>query len=309
MSDRCAVLVTGGAGFIGSHTVELLLQRGHKVRVLDNLSTGSAANLPNCDLLELVQGDIRKPADVIAALDGIEHVLHLAAQVSVSTSITQPGDSAHVNVLGFLNVLEASRSGCVKRFVYSSSAAVYGEPAPDSALTEHACCMPKSPYGLEKRINEQYAQLYAQLHSMACLGLRYFNVYGPRQTADSPYSGVLARFVMQLQQGQELTVYGDGEQTRDFVHASDVAELNYRALLGTCTGVLNVGTGRSCSLNTLAAVLRDLTGQKLVIRQLERRAADIRHSCADTTLLQQALGPMAFVAPSQGLKALLAQSA
>ena len=216
------VLVTGGAGFIGSHSVDRLLESGARVRVFDNFSSGRRENLTPHPLLEIMVGDIRDRAAVADALAGITHVLHLAAQVSVATSMEAPLASADVNVGGFLNVLDAARAHRVQRMVYASSAAVYGVPA-RLPLHEEDPMLPLSPYGLEKSINDQYAALYREIYSQSSLGMRFFNVFGPRQDPSSPYSGVISLFVRRLREGQPLTVNGDGLQTRDFIFVGDVA--------------------------------------------------------------------------------------
>ena len=188
------VLITGGAGFIGSHTAEALLETGASVRILDNLSTGKRENLPADKRLELQVGDIQNQNDVTEAMAGITHVLHLAAQVSVQASVEDPATSCSQNIQGFVNVLSAAKAQQVKRFVYASSAAVYGIPQ-HVPVAEKDALQPISPYGLEKSVNEQYAQLFHSLFGFESLGLRYFNVYGPRQDPTSPYAGVISKFL------------------------------------------------------------------------------------------------------------------
>jgi UDP-glucose 4-epimerase len=241
------ILITGGAGFVGSHTVDLLLVQGQRVRVLDDFSSGRRENLPASALLETVQGDVRDPVAVEQAMQGITRVLHLAAHVSVVKSIEDPVASAAVNVGGFLVVLDAARRAGVGRFVYASSAAVYGatERVP---VDESTPVRPQSPYGLEKAIDDQYALLFKELYGVRCLGLRYFNVYGPRQDPASPYSGVISRFLDCIRMGRPLTIFGDGRQTRDFVFVKDVAKVNVQALNANAFGVCNVGTGSSTSV-------------------------------------------------------------
>lgn len=294
------VLVTGGAGFIGSHTVERLLQSGAAVRVLDNFSSGTRANLPSHPRLHTVAGDIADRAAVEAVLDGISHVLHLAAQVSVAASVAAPLASAQTNVAGFLNVLDAARRRQVRRFVYASSSAVYG--VPDRAATgEDAPVAPLSPYGLEKSINDLYGAMYARLYGLSILGLRYFNVFGPRQDPSSPYSGVISVFVRCLRQRNSLTVYGDGGQTRDFVHVDDVANVNLRALEAPLEGICNVATGRAVSLLELIGILGETTGVAPHIQFAAERAGDIRHSRADNHLLRDAFGIHTFTSLAAGL--------
>ena len=242
------VLVTGGAGFIGSHSVDALLAGGTEVVVLDNFSTGKTANLPSHARLTLERGDIRNRPDVAGAIVGCTHVLHLAAQVSVRASVEDPPGSAQHNVLGFVNVLDAARRAGVKRVVYASSASAFGDPG-ELPLSESSPLAPLSPYGLEKSCNEQYAALFKQIFGLSALGLRYFNVYGPRQDPASPYTGVINKFADRLRAGQPLTVFGDGGQTRDFIFVKDVARVNVAALaacrMARCASA--PGTALRCS--------------------------------------------------------------
>lgn len=283
------ILVTGGAGFIGSHCVERLLAAGHQVRVLDDLSSGHRHNLPDHPALQFVQGDVREEATVTAAMQGIERVLHLAAQVFVPTSIEQPVYSASVNLLGFVQVLDAARRAGVARVVYASSAAVYGNPT-QLPLDESAPTEALSPYGLDKLVNDQYAQLFGQLYGLSSVGLRFFNVYGPRQDPRSPYSGVISVFATRARAGQPLTVFGDGQQTRDFVAVRDVARACEAALFADATGVINVATGHSVTLLELIAALQDVLGQPIAVRHAEPRDGEVRHSAARPVRLQRELG-------------------
>ena len=201
------VLITGGAGFIGSHTVDLLLENGFNVRVLDNFSNGSKTNLPaDHSNLEIIEGDITDVSDVNTAMDGVDQCIHLAAQVSVVSSVEDASHSAQQNILGFVNIIEAIRKNKIARLVYASSAAAYGNPV-ELPLSESSLLVPESPYGLEKKINEQYADLFYTLHQMSACGLRYFNVYGPRQDPKSPYAGVIALFVERIKNKQPLTIF------------------------------------------------------------------------------------------------------
>jgi len=294
------VLVTGGAGFIGSHSVDHLRAQGAVVRVLDNFSSGKMANLAAHPGLDVVHGDIRDPAAVERAFDGISHVLQLAAQVSVAASVERPLDSSGVNVAGFLTVLDAARRHGVRRFVYASSSAVYGA-ADGIRAAETTPLRPISPYGLDKAVDDLYAALYMELYGLPCLGLRYFNVFGPRQDASSPYSGVISVFVQALRACQPLSVYGDGGQTRDFIFVGDVARSNALALDAPLTGTCNVATGRSISLLDLADLLGQVAGRAPQLRLLAPRAGDIRHSLADNTRLRTELGLTAFTDVATGL--------
>jgi UDP-glucose 4-epimerase len=299
------ILVTGGAGFIGSHTVDALLETGVRVSVLDNLSSGKRSNLPQHERLRLIEGDIRDPAAVGMAMQGVTHVLHLAAQVSVRASLQDPAASASHNVAGFLNVAEAVRGRAGVRLVYASSAAVYGVPA-SLPLDEEAACLPASPYGLEKLIDDQYASLYRKLYGTAMLGLRYFNVYGPRQDPASPYAGVISRFADRLCAGQPLTVFGDGQQTRDFVYVGDVARANVAALRSAYCGVVNIGTGRSVSLLQLIDTLGQCAGRAPQVRFDAPVAGDIRESAMRPDRMGAVLGFAPATALADGLSVLLA---
>src|SRR5687768_17113812 len=233
------VLVTGGAGFIGSHSVEALLAADAEVVAFDNFSAGKRENLPAHARLRVVEGDVRSREELCAAMAGCTHVLNLAAQVFVPASIKAPGNSAHHNIVGFANVLDCARDHGIRRVVYASSAAVYGAPRA-LPLTEDSPTAPMSPYGLEKLVNEQHAALFEHLAAISPLGLRYFNVYGPRQDPTSQYAGVISRFSERLLAGTPLTVFGDGLQTRDFVYVGDVACANVAALKSDATGICNV---------------------------------------------------------------------
>jgi len=302
------VLVTGGAGFIGSHSVEQLLAIGARVRVLDNFTSGKRENLPQDPHLEVVAGDIRDPAAVGDALQDVTHVLHLAAQVSVQASVDDPLASATTNITGFLNVLDGARRAGIGRFVYASSAAVYGVPA-RLPLDEGAPTGPISPYGLEKSIDDQYGTLYRVLYGMASVGMRYFNVYGPRQDPASPYSGVISIFVDRLRAGKVLTVYGDGLQTRDFIYVGDVARANVAALTGNIVGTCNVATGRTVTLLELIDTLTFVAGITTQVTFLPARSGDIRHSAADNARLRQELARTEFTSLQEGLRALWAATA
>lgn len=299
-------LVTGGAGFIGSHSVVELLEAGARVRVLDNLSSGKRDNLPDGHpLLEFQIGDIRNDDDVARALSGgVTHVLHLAAQVSVAASCEYPQASAEHNITGFLKVLDGARCAGVKRFVYASSAAVYGTPT-ELPLTEDSPVAPLSPYGLEKSVNDQYAALYRGLFGVSSMGMRFFNVYGPRQDPRSSYSGVISIFADRVRRGESITVNGDGGQTRDFIYVGDVARANVAALNGAADGVCNVATGCSVTLLGLVDALGVVTGKKPDMRFGPERAGDIRDSAAAPRRMREALGIRDTTGLTEGLGRLL----
>ena len=297
------VLVTGGAGFIGSHSVERLLANGARVTVLDNFSSGKHAYLPRHPALTIIEGDIRDAAVVASAMRDATHVLHLAAQVSVRASVDDPPHSASHNVTGFINVANCARQRAGIRLVYASSAAVYGSPRA-LPLDELSVCEPTSPYGLEKLIDDQYAQLFAALFGLNVLGLRYFNVYGPRQDPQSPYAGVISRFVARIVAGDPVSVFGDGEQTRDFVHVKDIAQANLAALQSVARGIINVGTGVSVTLLELIDILGRCRGGVPAVRFAPPLAGDVRHSSMRPDRMRDALGFAPCISLAEGLKTL-----
>jgi UDP-glucose 4-epimerase len=301
------VLVTGGAGFIGSYSVEALLATGAKVRVLDNFCTGRKQNLPSHPNLEVCVGDVRHEKEVRGAMEGITHVLHLAAQVSVQASIDNPLDSCSTNILGFVNVLEAARRHQVTRFVYASSAAVYGTPT-QMPLAEHVPPKPISPYGLDKWVNEQYASLFSDLYGLRCFGLRYFNVYGPRQDPQSPYAGVISKFLGCIREQRPLRVFGDGQQSRDFIFVKDVAALNLVALTNDVRGVCNVGTGARVSLLQLVDALSACVGKPLALVHDPAQDGDIPHSQACVKRLQRSLGQFTLTDLRNGLATMMKEA-
>lgn len=303
------VLVTGGAGFVGSHTVEALLAQGCRVTVLDNLSNGQRANLCPTALasgqLSLIVGDVRDASVVDATVQGCDAVLHLAAQVSVQSSVAEPVASASHNVTGFLNVLDAVRRHRVPRLVYASSAAVYGVPEA-LPLTEASRADPLSPYGLEKLINDHYAKLHHTLYGVSVVGMRYFNIYGPKQDPKSPYSGVISKFADGLESGTTLRVFGDGMQTRDFVYVGDVAQANVRVLGANIQGVLNIGTGQSVTLLQLIDSMAKAFGKTPQVQHEPPASGDIAHSATSTLRLADALDWQPATALECGLQALAA---
>ncbi|MDO8264246.1 MAG: NAD-dependent epimerase/dehydratase family protein [Gallionella sp.] len=299
------VLVTGGAGFIGSHSVEALLEIGARVRVLDDLSTGCRENLPEHHAaLEFVHGDVRDGACVARCMQGITHVLHLAAQVSVPISIQQPVHSHSVNVAGYLNVLNTARLAGVQRVVHASSAAVYGVPVV-LPLTEDSPVAPLSPYGLEKLVTDQYAHLFGELYGVSTLGLRYFNVYGPRQDPRSPYSGVISKFAALAIQDSSFTVFGDGLQNRDFIYVEDVARVNVAALQSTACGLINVATGHSVTLLEMAQMFAACVGHPIKVMHESVRAGDVPHSSTLPLRMRAELSAKETVALGDGLAQLI----
>jgi UDP-glucose 4-epimerase len=286
------ILITGGAGFIGSHTTDLLLQAGKKVTVFDNLSTGKITNLDLFNpLLEFIPGDVLDYPALLTQVKRCDAILHLAALPSVPESIADPINSLRVNTQGFLHVLQAVRdSGKKIRLVQASSAAVYGSSAPlpcnDAADLPEA---PLSPYALEKANNERYAALFARLFGIESVALRYFNVYGPRQDPKSPYSGVISRFIEHYKQQADITVWGDGTQSRDFIYVGDVARANVAALMSDYVGVVNVATGTPETLLKLINCIEQVGGMPAKIAFGAARTGDIRESYAQTNKAQKYL--------------------
>lgn len=310
MSERKTVLVTGGAGFIGSHTVDLLLEHGHRVAVLDDFSTGKRSNLPPThDRLRVIEGDVSENlhvalAPIEAEWDRIDRIIHLAAQTSVTRSIERPLLDYRVNGLGTLQVLEYARDRKLDKVVFASSAAVYGDAA-TPPVGEDAPCLPLSPYGVNKLSSEHALRYYAAVHGLETIALRFFNVYGARQDPKSPYSGVISIFLDRAARGDPLAIFGDGMQTRDFVHVSDVARAVVDASSGgPCDGrALNLGTGSSTSVRELAeTVRRVLRADTVEIAHAPARPGEILHSLADVSRARDALGFTAKVGIEEGLR-------
>ena len=294
------VLITGGAGFIGSTLARRLVADGHTVRVLDNLETGSPDNLiAGIDLLE---GDIRDPQAVAAAMAGMDAVAHLAAMVSVAISVEEPRRCWDVNVVGTRRVLEAAREAGVRRVALASSAAVYGNE-PTLPKREDSAVAPASPYAYSKWYNEVDAGYYGAYLGLETVALRFFNVYGPRQRPESPYSGVISIAADRLLTGQTFTVNGTGEQTRDFVYAEDVAGALESALTapGITHEVVNVGRGERVSLLELLAVMGEAVGRAPSLAFGPPRAGDVLHSVCDPGRLADKLGYRARVPLAEGL--------
>ncbi len=288
--------------------VDLLLSQGHRVRVLDDLSTGKITNLPvSHSALEFVHGSIADPI-VQEVCQGVDAVVHLAAIVSVPISIKQPYDSSAVNLTGFLHLLNCLREQSFKgRFIYASSSAVYGMEVADKPLAEEdAPGVLGSPYATDKYANELYANLYAALYGISALGFRFFNVYGPRQDPASPYSGVISIFFDRLSRMEPLFIYGDGSQTRDFVYVGDVVRILAKSLQLTCRGVLNLGAGKSVSIQRLAEAVGKVLGQEVSVELMPERQGDIRFSSANISLLRETTGTCPKTSLEAGL-ALLKQ--
>jgi UDP-glucose 4-epimerase len=301
------VLVTGGAGFIGSHLVERLLGAGHAVRVLDNFSAGSRANLPFASrypaALEVIEGDIRDAATVARAVAGVGIVFHQAAMRSVPRSVEDPLGANDHNVTGTLTVLQAARQAGVRRVVYASSSSVYGD-RPDLPKREDQPPAPISPYAVSKTAGEQYAAVWSRLYGVDTVGLRYFNVFGPRQDPASEYAAVIPRFILWALRGEPLRVHGDGSQSRDFTYIDNVVDAN--VLAGRAEGVggevFNVGCGIRTSLLEIIARLEALLGRRLERRHDPVRPGDVRHTLADIDKAKRLLGYSPLVAFDEGFR-------
>ncbi len=298
MSSTRTVLVTGGAGFVGSNLVDELLARDLKVRVIDIFATGIRTNLS--PRAELVEADIRDGEAIRTAFDGIDCVFHVAALPRIPLSIAKPVETHMTNVVGTLNVLIAARDAKVRRVIYSGSSSVYGEQTA-MPLVETMTPNPLNPYALQKYVGEQYTRMFHRLFVMETLTLRYFNVYGPRMATEGAYVTVLSAFLAARRRGEPLPVHGDGEQTRDFTHVSDVVAANILAMDAPVADgrAINVGAGRNVSVNRIA----DLIGGPRV--QLEARKGDMRNTLADTTEASRILGWRARVSIEEGVRQLL----
>lgn len=282
-------LVTGGAGFIGSNLVDALLAAGHRVRVLDNLSMGKRSNLPlDNPRLHFIEGDVADAEVVAQVVAGCAGVAHLAAVASVQASVDDPVSTHQSNFIGTLNVCEAMRQHGVRRVVYASSAAIYGNNGEGVAIDEATAKAPLTPYASDKLAGEHYLDFYRRQHGLEPAVFRFFNIFGPRQDPSSPYSGVISIFTQRAQQGLPISVFGDGEQTRDFFYVGDLVALLMQGLLNeqVVSDPLNVGWSQAVSLNQLLAEIGVLCGGLPPLTHLPARAGDIRHSRADNTRLQ-----------------------
>jgi len=295
-------LVTGGAGFIGSHLAEELTRRGAAVRVVDNLLTGKRRNLDHVKGVEFVEGDLADLAVAQRAVKGCTFVLHQAAIPSVPRSVKDPITSNRANIDATLNVLVAARDAGVKRVVYAGSSSAYGN-TPTLPKHEGMPPGPLSPYALQKLVGEQYMQLFTRLYGLETVTSRYFNVFGPRQDPSSPYSGVISVFISALVDGRRPTIYGDGEQTRDFTYVANVVDGVLRACEAPRASgeVINVATGGRISLNDLFQAVRRLTGSSLEPIYAAERAGDVRDSQADITKARELLGYTPAVMLEDGL--------
>jgi nucleoside-diphosphate-sugar epimerase len=296
-------LVTGGAGFIGSHLAEELVRRGHQVRVADALTTGKRSNLDHVPDVEFVEGDLADLTFAQRVVQGMEFVLHQAAIPSVPRSVADPLTSHRSNVDGTLNLLLAARDAGVRRLVFAASSSAYGETS-ELPKHENMPSDPLSPYALQKVVGEMYLRMFTRLYGLETVSIRYFNVFGPRQDPSSPYSGVISVFATALLDGRPPTIYGDGEQTRDFTYVADVVN----GVLKACDApdasgeVINVAAGGRISLNRLYDTLRAIVGSQVKPVYAAPRAGDVRDSQADISKARRLLGFEPAVSLEDGLR-------
>ena len=297
-------LVTGGAGFIGSNVVDELIRRGHDVVVLDDLSAGTETNLAGVrNKIDFRVGSVTDLATVQSACHGVDYVIHLAARMSVVKSVNDPLETNHVNVDGTLKVLMATRDAKVRRFVFAASCSVYQE-APTTPSIETEPARPITPYGVTKYVGELYAQVFGRVYGLENVCVRYFNVFGPRQDPTSQYSGVLSRFMLAILEGEPPVIYGDGEQTRDFIFIEDVVDEMLQAceVSGASGKVFNGASGVRITLNEVLKQLEKITGKKIQVKYEPARTGDIRDSWADISLARKILDFEPRVPFEEGLR-------
>ncbi len=297
-------LVTGGAGFIGSHIVQELVRRGERLRVLDNFSTGRRENIaPFLEHIELVEGDLRDLPTVRRAVEGVDYVLHQAALASVPRSVADPLASNSANVTGTLHLLVAARDAEVKRVVYASSSSAYGD-SPTLPKQEDMPTAPKSPYAVSKLAGEHYCRAFTEVYGLETVSLRYFNVFGPRQDPASQYAAVVPLFITAMLRGEPPTVHGDGLQSRDFTYVANVVHANLLATTapGVAGRVFNIACGQRYTLLDLIAILNEIMDAHVTPVHTDPRPGDVRHSLADVTAAQEALGYRAEVDFGEGLR-------
>jgi nucleoside-diphosphate-sugar epimerase len=295
--------VTGGAGFIGSHIVEELLRRNETVKIIDNFSTGKRENIDRFLEAEMIETDISKSPNLAQILKGVDYVIHQAAIPSVPKSIIDPVGSHQANVNGTLQLLIAARDAGVKRLVYASSSSLYGD-SPTLPKHEGMIPNPLSPYGAQKLFAEMYCQVFTKAYGLETVSLRYFNVFGPRQDATSQYSGVLALFIPAVLEGRRPTIYGDGEQSRDFTYVKNVVEANLLACKasGVAGQVFNVACGDRITVNSMLQQINQITGKDIAPMYGDSRPGDIKHSQADITRARNLLGYEPKISFEEGLR-------
>ncbi|RMG68584.1 MAG: SDR family oxidoreductase [Calditrichaeota bacterium] len=297
-------LVTGGAGFIGSNLVEALLARGHRVRVLDNFATGNRENVkPFLDRIDLIEGDLRSYHIVREAVAGMDFVLHQGALPSVPRSIQDPVTTNEVNVTGTLNLLHAALDAGVKRVVFASSSSIYGN-SPVLPKREDMMPNPLSPYAVSKLAGEKYCQVFSRIYGLHTVCLRYFNVFGPRQNPDSQYSAVIPKFIKAILNDQQPTIYGDGEQSRDFTFVENVVAANILATEVDCPPgvVMNCAVHQRITLNELVAHINRILNKTIQPLYTDPRPGDVKHSFADIALIKKTLGYQPAVYFEEGLR-------
>jgi nucleoside-diphosphate-sugar epimerase len=297
-------LVTGGAGFIGSNTVDELVRRGHGVVVLDDLSSGKEENLAEArSKITFIKGSITDLEVVQKAMFQADYVIHLAARTSVPRSVKDPIDTNRINIDGTLNVLVAARDNKIKRFVFAASSSAYGD-TPTLPKSEDMPPVPISPYGVSKYVGELYAQTFGRCYGLENVCLRYFNIFGPRQDPDSPYSGVLSRFATAYLDSTPPVIYGDGDQTRDFTYIENAVQANIVASEAPSASgkTFNIGTGHSVSLNQVLRMFENIAGKILEVKYEPPREGDIRDSLADIRFARETLGYEPSVMVEDGLQ-------
>jgi len=298
------VLVTGGAGFIGSHLATRLVEDGHEVRVIDNFATGRRENLSHLgDACDLIEGDIRDFEKCLAACNGVNFVLHQAAIPSVPKSVEDPQTSHDANVNGTFNILRAAVEQKVKRVIYAASSSIYGD-SEESPKHERMIAAPLSPYAAQKCLGEHYCRAFTECFGLETISLRYFNVFGPRQDPASDYAAAIPAFTIAILNGEAPIVYGDGEQTRDFTYIDNVVDGNMLAIQAAKTHgeAVNVACGDQISVNQVIAAINRALGRDVQVNHVERRAGDVQHSCADIGLAKELLGYDPKVSFEEGLR-------
>lgn len=297
-------LVTGGAGFIGSHIVERLVRDGESVRVLDNFATGKRQNIaPFGSKVELVEGDLRKPADCAKACAGVEIVFHEGAVPSVPVSVEDPITSHEANIDGTFNILMAARDAKCRRLIYAASSSAYGDQ-PELPKRETARPDPLSPYAVNKLVGEYYLSVFNKCYGLETLSVRYFNVFGPRQDPKSQYAAAIPAFVTAIMRNESPTIYGDGEQTRDFTYIDNVVHANLLAAKAPKVSgeVVNIACGERVSVNQIIAEINKLLGKNVPSKYVPERAGDVKHSLADITLARTLIGFEPVVSFADGLR-------
>ncbi|MGI8785032.1 MAG: SDR family oxidoreductase [Acidobacteriota bacterium] len=300
---KCAV--TGGAGFIGSHLVEGLVNRGHEVLVVDDFSSGRMENLAGVELggaVRLLRLDISVPGALDGVFDGVRWVFHHAAVPSVSRSVDDPCGTNQINATGTLHVLEGARRAGVEKVMFATSCSVYGD-SEELPKREEMPATPLSPYALQKYVGELYCRMFSDLYGIPTMALRYFNVFGPRQDPKSEYAAVIPRFITRMLAGQAPIIYGDGEQTRDFIYVDNVVDANLKAAESAASGtVLNIGLGRRVSLNEIVDLLNSILKTSIQPEYQDAKRGEVRHSVADIRAAKEKMGFVPGVDFCEGLK-------